>query len=220
VNASGGSARILVADDEDGTLTLITIVLTRAGFTVIGARDGTEALLRARESPPDLALLDVMMPGMDGREVCRRMASDPLLSHVPVILQSGADEREIDWRACGADGFLPKPFTARELPDIIRGHLSSRAHGDGPRARRLTDEEVRAMARRILKAVRRPPNPNPRDGVLSPYSELAPEDEARVEAALAALLGEKGELSAGEESSDNAESSGYREHREDDDSRE
>src|SRR5687768_7125311 len=89
----GASPRILVADDEDGTLTLLVTALTYSGFTVIPANDGLEALLRARESPPDLALLDVMMPGMDGREVCRRMDADPALTHVPVILHSSADER-------------------------------------------------------------------------------------------------------------------------------
>jgi CheY-like chemotaxis protein len=182
------SKRILVADDEDGTLTLLTATLTYAGFTVVAARDGVEALLRARESPPDLALLDVMMPGLDGREVCRRMAADPALTHVPVILQSSADEQDIDWRGCGASAFLRKPFSIRELPGVVRRHLASHTHAERPRARRLADEEVLEIARQIRAAVRRPPDPNPREGVLSPHRELSPEDEARVEAALVALL--------------------------------
>ena len=186
---NGARPRILVADDEDGTLSLMSSVLVYAGFTVVAARDGREALLRARESPPDLALLDVMMPGMDGREVCRRMAADPALAHVPVILHSSAVERDVDWRACGADAFLAKPFSTRALPDLVRRHLSARAGADQPRPRPLTDDEVREIARQIWQAVRRPPDPNPRDGVLSTFRELSPEDEARVEAAVVLLLG-------------------------------
>lgn len=184
----GIPARILVADDEDGTLTLLVTALTYSGFTVIPARDGLEALLRARESPPDIALLDVMMPGMDGREVCRRMDADPALTHIPVILNSSADERDIDWRGCGADAFVRKPFSIRDLGALVRKHLSSRAESDRPRARRLTDDEVMELARQIRRAVRMPPDANPRAGVLSPHRELSPEDEARVEAALVALL--------------------------------
>lgn len=180
--------RILAADDEDGSLSLMVTALTYADFTVIPVRDGLEALLRARESPPDIALLDVMMPGMDGREVCRRMAADPALTHVPVILHSAADERDIDWRGCGADAFLRKPFNIRDLPDVIRRHLCARATSDRPRARRLTDDEILEIAHRIREAVRHPPDPDPRDGILSPYRELSHEDETRVEAALLTLL--------------------------------
>ena len=185
---TGTSARILVADDEDGTLALLAATLTWAGFTVISARDGLEALLLARESPPDLALLDVMMPGLDGREVCRRMGADPALTHVPVILQSSADEEDIDWRGCGADAFLRKPFSVRELAALVRRHLSSRGRASRAQARRMTDDEVLEIARQIRAAVRRPPDANPREGVLSPHRELSPDDEARVEAALVALL--------------------------------
>ena len=184
--ADDPAARILVADDEEGTLVLMTTMLTYAGFTVVAARDGLEALLRAREAAPDLALLDVMMPRMDGREVCRRLSEDPALAHVPVILESAAEERDIDWRACGAVAFLPKPFRVRDLPGLVRQHLRPRQ--ERPRAQRLTDEEIREIARQIRLAVRQPPTSNPRDGVLSPSRQLSPEDEARVEAALIALF--------------------------------
>ena len=181
-------ARILVADDEDGTLVLITTMLTYAGFTVIAARDGLEAVLRAREAAPDLALLDVMMPGLDGREVCRRMSADPALAPVPVILHSSADEREIDWRGCGAIAFLRKPFSVRELPELIRRHLRPRTDGDRAEGPRLTDEEIQELARQITQAVRQPPERSPRDAVLSQTRELSPEDEARLEAAVMALF--------------------------------
>jgi DNA-binding response OmpR family regulator len=181
--------RILVADDEDGTLTLLTTALTFAGYAVIAARDGLEAIRLARAAPPDLALLDVMMPGMDGREVCRRMGSDPALTNVPVILHSSADEQDIDWRGCGADAFLAKPFSIRELPALIEHHLHAHA-GDNRRvAHRLTDAEVRRLALRIRQAVRQAPGPDSGTDVLSLHRELSPEDEGRLEAALVALLG-------------------------------
>jgi DNA-binding response OmpR family regulator len=185
---AGRALRVLVADDEDGTLSLLVTALTFAGFTVIPARDGVEALTLARKELPDIALLDVMMPGMDGREVCRRMDSDPALTHVPVILHSSADEKDIDWRRCGADAFLAKPFSVREVPGFLTSHLSSRASSDRPRARRLTDDEVQELAVRIRQAVRQVPDPASGDDVLSAHRELSPEDETRVEAALLALL--------------------------------
>ena len=118
--------RVLVADDEAGTLALMADMLAYGGFDVVRARDGLEALVRAREAPPDLALLDVMMPGMDGREVCRQLRADPKLADVPVVLHSAADEADVDWRGCGADAFVQKPFRIRDLPDLVRRHLSPR----------------------------------------------------------------------------------------------
>ncbi|MGZ8493478.1 MAG: response regulator [Gemmatirosa sp.] len=179
--------RVLVADDEEGTLGLMAEMLAHAGFDVVQARDGIEALARAREAPPDLALLDVMMPGLDGREVCRRMSADPALTKVPVVLHSAADERDIDWRACGADAFLQKPFRIARHPEVVREQLSARA-GRPPRARRLTDDEVRALAAEIRQAVRARRRDDLSDDVLAAHRELSPADEARVEAALLEML--------------------------------
>jgi DNA-binding response OmpR family regulator len=183
----GTRPRVLVADDEEGTRALMAEMLSHSGFDVVQAHDGTEALARARATPPDLALVDVMMPGMDGREVCRRMGADPALTHVPVILHSSADERDVDWRGVGADAFLQKPFRIAQLPEFVRRHLSARS-GQPPRARRLTDDEVRALAVEIRRAVRMPRSAERNDDVLAPRRELSPEDEARVEAALLDLL--------------------------------
>ena len=197
---------MLVADDEDGTLSLLTTILVHAGYSVTPARDGLEALQRAREAPPDLVLLDVMMPRMDGREVCRRMCADPRLTHVPVILNSSADERDIDWRGCGADAFLQKPFSTHELPELVRQTLSARPRAARPAARPLTDAEVLDVAHRIRDAVRQPPTATPRDGVLSPYHELGPEDEARVEAALLTLFRSPGGDASAAQTARNSES--------------
>ena len=115
----GGPPLVLVADDELGTTLLVSDMLVFAGFAVVQAFDGVEALLRARERRPALALLDVMMPGLDGREVCRRIRADPELEGVRVVLHSSADESDVAWREAGADAFVQKPFAIRELPLLI-----------------------------------------------------------------------------------------------------
>jgi two-component system phosphate regulon response regulator PhoB len=204
VSDGSGRPRVLVAEDEEGTLALMAETLTAAGFEVVRSRDGLEALRRMREAPPDIALLDVMMPGLDGREVCSRMRVDPALSHVPIVMVTGADERHIDWGGCGADGFLAKPFRLARLPEIVRQYLATHA-GRAPRARRLSDADVQALAEEIRRAVRAPRILDRREDVLAPGRELSAEDEARVEAALLALLqssrakkrGASGELERG-----------------------
>ena len=120
--------RILIADDEPSTTELLAIFLAHHGFEVAQAYDGLEALVRAREQPPDLALLDVMMPGLDGRDVCRALKADPALAGVPVILHSSADEVDVAWQAVGADAFLQKPFNIRQLPDFLRRHVRARSN--------------------------------------------------------------------------------------------
>ncbi len=126
--------RILVADDELGTLALMAEILTYGGFDVTRARDGLEALVRALETRPDLALIDVMMPGLDGREVCRRMRADPSLAATSIILHSSADQEDVDWRAAGADAFLQKPFSIRELSAFVHRHLGRRGEPPTPPA--------------------------------------------------------------------------------------
>ena len=123
--AAPAPVRVLVADDEEGTLALLTDVLTYAGFAVVQARDGLEALTLAHDHPPAVALLDVMMPGLDGREVCRRMRADDGLARVPVILCSATAIAPADWRAAGADAFLQKPFPMRNLAELVRAQLRS-----------------------------------------------------------------------------------------------
>jgi DNA-binding response OmpR family regulator len=122
---ASAAVRILVAHDEPGTLALLSEVLTYSGFAVIEARDGLEALVRAREMKPALAVLDVMMPGMDGRVVCRELHGDHA---IPVILCSAADEFAVDWRGVGAVAFLQKPFPVSRLAEMVRQHLRTSEH--------------------------------------------------------------------------------------------
>ena len=117
--------RILVADDEPAITALVAEVLGFAGFRVARAHGGSEAVCAARADRPDLVMLDVMMPDLDGRDACKVLKMDQSLRGVPVVLFSSADERDVQWRAAGADGFLQKPFSIRSLPEFVRGHLAA-----------------------------------------------------------------------------------------------
>jgi DNA-binding response OmpR family regulator len=118
--------RVLVADDEPAITTLMADMLAYAGFAVLRAHGGAEALILARTERPDVILLDVMMPDLDGRDACRALKMDHALQHIPVVLFSSADEHDVHWRGAGADAFLQKPFSIRELPDFIRRFVPPR----------------------------------------------------------------------------------------------
>ena len=108
---------VLVADDEEDILALVTTILERSGHDVIPVRDGAEALAAVRERRPDLAVLDVSMPELDGLEVLRRLRADAETSGLPVVLLS-AQAQEADVRrgyATGASAYVKKPFRPRDL---------------------------------------------------------------------------------------------------------
>jgi DNA-binding response OmpR family regulator len=115
--------RVLVADDEHAITALVSDMLGYSGFDVVRAHGGAEALVLARARRPDVVLLDVMMPDLDGRDACRALKMDAELREVPVVLFSSADEQDVHWRGAGADGFLQKPFSIRALPDFVRSFL-------------------------------------------------------------------------------------------------
>jgi two-component system, cell cycle response regulator len=106
------TARILVVDDIEANVRLLEAKLTAEYYDVISASDGPTALAMAASEKPDIVLLDVMMPGMDGFEVCRRLKEDPLTRHIPVVLITALDGRadRINGLEAGADEFLNKPI--------------------------------------------------------------------------------------------------------------
>lgn len=109
--------KILVADDEEDVLTLVSMNLKSAGFTVIQAVDGREAISKARTQLPTLMVLDIMLPEMTGLEVCKVLKGDPLTSKIPVIMLTAKAE-EVDrivGLELGADDYITKPFSPREL---------------------------------------------------------------------------------------------------------
>ncbi len=120
------SARVLVADDEPAVTEVMGMALDAAGYHVLTAHDGVEALELVRRERPDVALLDVMMPRMDGREVCRRIKGDPELANTPVVLVSAMDEADVDWRDVGADAFLQKAFDILSLPRLVERVMTER----------------------------------------------------------------------------------------------
>src|SRR5277367_5092807 len=105
------TARILVVDDIEANVRLLEAKLSAEYYDVISASDGPTALALAASEHPDIVLLDVMMPGMDGFEVCRRLKDDPVTRHIPVVLVTALDGRldRIGGLECGADEFLTKP---------------------------------------------------------------------------------------------------------------
>ncbi|CAN5625723.1 N/A [soil metagenome] len=126
--------RVLVADDEPLTTEMIALMLAFRGYEVVCASDGAEALQQARELKPDILLLDVQMPEMEGDAVTRALRADPELGECPVVLFSSADETEVNWREAGATAFLCKPIDLVRLPDLVSGLLragSSSEHGPG-----------------------------------------------------------------------------------------
>jgi DNA-binding response OmpR family regulator len=110
-------ATVLLAEDDADIRFLVTLKLTRAGYQLRAFSDGLSALADAREHPPDLAILDVMMPGMSGLEVCRELRKDPATADIPVILLTAlAHEAAITaGDAAGADDYIVKPFSPRDL---------------------------------------------------------------------------------------------------------
>ncbi|MBW6509249.1 MAG: response regulator [Desulfuromonadales bacterium] len=104
--------KILIVEDEESLLKLESILLTTKGFHVQGVTTGTAALKAVAENPPDLVLLDIMLPEMDGFEVCRQIKSSPQSRHIPVILLTAKKSPEdmIRGKAVGADQYITKPF--------------------------------------------------------------------------------------------------------------
>jgi DNA-binding response OmpR family regulator len=120
------AATVLVADDDTDIRRIVELNLRLEGFEVVTARDGPDALAKAVAVRPDLVLLDVRMPGIDGYTVCARIRADASLAAVPVIIVSanyGAAEGEAARRA-GADDFLVKPFHPDMLLDMAKAMLS------------------------------------------------------------------------------------------------
>jgi DNA-binding response OmpR family regulator len=114
--------RVLVVDDDVKTVELVKLYLNRDGYRVLTAYDGLEALRLARESHPDLIVLDLMLPGLDGLEVCRALRAE---SDVPIIMLTArtTDQDKLKGLDLGADDYVTKPFSPRELAARVRAVL-------------------------------------------------------------------------------------------------
>ena len=127
-DAASPKPLILVADDDEDILQMVAFRLERSGYTVVRARDGEEALQAARENVPDLAVLDVRMPKLDGYEVTRALRAEEATRRMPIILltakvQDGDVQRGFE---AGADDYVRKPFSPQELRSRVQAILGRR----------------------------------------------------------------------------------------------
>lgn len=136
---AGGRERILIVDDEAQNLELMEALLASAGYEILLAHEGEEALRLARERRPDLLLLDLMMPGLSGFEVCARVKTDPQTGGIPVLFVTALNQISDKERAmaAGGDDFLTKPFQRTELLTRVEALL---------RVRHLNRDLDRALA--------------------------------------------------------------------------
>lgn len=120
--------KILVVDDEPDILQLTTLRLQAGGFQVVTASAGPEALDKARREKPDLIVLDLMLPGLNGYEICTMLKQDTRYQEIPIILFT-AKAQEKDEKLgmeCGANAYLRKPFKGEELEQKIQSLLAAR----------------------------------------------------------------------------------------------
>ena len=117
--------QILVVEDNERNLKLVRDVLQFAGYEVLSARSGEQGVALARERVPDLVLMDLLLPAMDGTEALRILRADPLTREIPVVAVTAfamKDDRERALDA-GFDSYLEKPINVRAFPELVRGFL-------------------------------------------------------------------------------------------------
>lgn len=137
-------AKIMVVDDDPDTVSILARHLQREGYEAIEAVSGPECVRLARERPVDVILLDLMMPGMDGFDVCRALKEHPKTAEIPIIMITARDD--LDARAegmrLGVSDFLAKPVFRRQLANRIRAQLEASAAG------RATEAALNRIANR------------------------------------------------------------------------
>lgn len=177
-------ARILVVDDQPANIQVVGAVLGRLGHEIVPASDGPTALRRLALRPPDLILLDLLMPEMDGCEVCRRIRANPDWKDIPVIFLSAADDKNFIVRALDSGGvdYITKPFNQAELLSRVRTHLALKSARD--RLKQLAEDKdellgilahdmkshlggVLMSAQLLRDRVARPEHPDPRSTKLA-----------------------------------------------------
>ncbi|MCC7013872.1 MAG: response regulator [Planctomycetes bacterium] len=134
--------KIVVIEDEADILEVLNYNLKREGYTVVASRNGEDGLDKVRRENPDLVLLDLMLPGLDGIEVCKRLQADPVTSNVPVIMVTAKGEESdvVLGLQLGADDYVTKPFSPKELLARVKAVL-----------RRGPLRETRAAGERITR---------------------------------------------------------------------
>lgn len=160
-------AKILVVDDEEPIQELLRFNLEKEGYIVRVAKDGQEALQDVENDQPDLLVLDLMLPGMDGLEVCRKLRSNPKFQQIPIIMLTAKGEEfdKVLGLELGADDYMTKPFSPRELLARIKARL-----------RRPNSQEEDADARVIIRGELRVDVTGFRVHVRGEETELTPKE--------------------------------------------
>jgi len=130
--AAPASFRVLVVDDQSSNIQVVGSILGKLGYEIVPAADGATAMKRIALRAPDLILMDVIMPGLSGFEVCRQIRENPAWKDIPVIFVSAADDKELVVRAFDEGGvdYVTKPFNHAELLSRVRTHLMLKAARD------------------------------------------------------------------------------------------
>src|SRR5262245_5177435 len=143
--------KVLVVEDDPGVSRFVSSRLSREGFEVILLHEGSSAVSAVREHSPDLLLLDITLPGRDGRDICRELKRDPALARIPVIIMSGLGETgdRIAGLEIGADDYVSKPFNDQELALRVRAVLRRTQGVSGPPVRRVGSLTIDEPQRRV-----------------------------------------------------------------------
>ncbi len=125
-DAAPSPARVLIVDDEPNILLSLQFLMKKAGYDVRTAKDGEQALAEVAREKPDIILLDVMMPKLDGFSVCQRIKSDPALSSVRIVMLTarGRDVEREKGISLGADDYITKPFSTKDAIDRVAALLA------------------------------------------------------------------------------------------------
>jgi DNA-binding response OmpR family regulator len=150
-------SRILVVDDEPDLVELVRHHLAREHYDVVTAADGETGLAEARRKLPDLVVLDLMLPGIDGLEVCRRLRSDARTQHIPIVMLTakGEESDAVIGLAQGADDYVRKPFGMKELLARIATRLRSaegKSTGDAQKVLRFGDLVIDSVKHEVALA--------------------------------------------------------------------
>ena len=148
--SSDNRGDVLIVDDTLSNLRLLSIILTSNGYHVMEAKDGASALAEARSHPPDMILLDIRMPGMDGYEVCQQLKADESTCDIPVIFVSALDEQteKVQGFAVGGVDYITKPFQVKEVLARLETHLTLR------RLQRLREAQNTQLQQEIADRIR------------------------------------------------------------------
>lgn len=157
MNETKKAARVLVVDDEERNRRLLVAMLEADGHVAMQAADGAQALQFARQTPPDILLLDIMMPGMDGYEVARALKADAATQSIPIVMVTALDDRKARLRGleAGAEEFVTKPVDRAELAIRIRNLLRLKEYSDFlADHNRILDAQVKERTQQLVSSYR------------------------------------------------------------------